>query len=178
MGYKHTSDDILDGAVEVAYADGIGRVTFGRVAKHLGISDRTVVYYFPAKADLIGAVLTEVGGRLQSALAPAFEAPVTNHLELARRTLPLLADPAADATIALFFEGVGLATGRQAPFSEALPVLIEAWVAWAAALIALPAEAARAEAVAAVALIDGVLLMRQTLGPDAAASAAQALGIA
>ena len=46
MGYRHTREDILDGALTVAFDDGLSQLTYGRVAKQLGISDRTVVYYF------------------------------------------------------------------------------------------------------------------------------------
>lgn len=176
MGYKHTKDDLLHGAVAVAYEHGLGRLTFGRVAKHLGISDRMVVYYFPTKADLIGDVLTRIGGDLQAALSPAFERQATDHRELAQRIFPLLNRPDVDPTIALFFEGVGLAAGRHQPFSEAIPALIDGWITWAAAYVDLPEAEARAEAAAAVALVDGLLLIRQTVGADVAAAAARTLG--
>lgn len=178
MGYKHTKDDLLDGAVAVAYLDGLGRLTFGRVAKHLGISDRTLVYYFPTKGDLIAEVLAHIGDDLQAALAPAFDRPAADHRELAQRIYPLLSGPEVAPTMALFFEGVGLAAGGQAPFTDAMPFLIEAWVAWAADYVDLPEKQAREEAAAAVALVDGLLLIGQTVGREAAAAAAHRLGLA
>ena len=47
MGYRHTKEEILEGALSVAFDHGLSRLTYGRVARHLGISDRVVVYYFP-----------------------------------------------------------------------------------------------------------------------------------
>ena len=64
MGHKHTKAEILDGALAAAFDDGLSRLTFGRVAKRLGISDRIVVYYFPTKDDLIGEVLIAMGVQL------------------------------------------------------------------------------------------------------------------
>ena len=63
MGHKHTKAEILDGALAAAFDDGLSQLTFGRVAKRLGISDRIVVYYFPTKDDLIGEVILAMGAR-------------------------------------------------------------------------------------------------------------------
>ena len=71
MGYKHTKTEILDGAVAEAFDDGLSRLTFGRLARRLGISDRVVVYYFPTKNDLISEVILALGTRLQQTLADA-----------------------------------------------------------------------------------------------------------
>jgi len=49
MGYRHTKEEILEGALAVAFADGLSQLTYGRVARRLGISDRIVVYYFPSR---------------------------------------------------------------------------------------------------------------------------------
>ncbi|MEM7142571.1 MAG: TetR/AcrR family transcriptional regulator, partial [Actinomycetota bacterium] len=72
MGHKHSRDDILTAAVDTAFATGLSSLSFGRVAKRLGISDRTVVYYFPTKSDLVGEVLVAMGVTLQGALGEAF----------------------------------------------------------------------------------------------------------
>ena len=50
--------------MHVVLAEGVSALSYGRVAKELGISDRMVVYYFPAKADLISAVIVAIGGEL------------------------------------------------------------------------------------------------------------------
>ena len=36
MGHKHSRDEILQGALETALADGLSQVTYGRVARRLG----------------------------------------------------------------------------------------------------------------------------------------------
>jgi AcrR family transcriptional regulator len=175
MGYRHTSDEILAGAVAVAFEDGLSRLTFGRVAKHLGIPDRTVVYYFPSSEALVGAVLEAIGGQLQVALAPAFVAPAADHVALFRAAWPVLAQPESDRVFALFFEASGLAAAGREPFRTLVPRLVTAWVDWVGSLIAAPVERRRAEAEAAIGVIDGLLLLRQLGGPEAADRAAAAI---
>lgn len=178
MRHRHTKEEILTGALATAFEAGLSQLTYGRVAKHLGINDRVVVYYFPTKDDLVGEVLLSVGLELQQALAPAFAEPAADHLELARRAWPMIATPEADPVFALFFEANGLAAAGREPFADLVPQLVEAWIAWAAELIEATPAKRRTEAAAALALIDGLLLMRQLAGPEVAQRAAKRLGVA
>lgn len=177
MGHKHTREEILDGAVAVAFADGLSRLSFGRVAARLGTSDRIVVYYFPSKDELISAVLLAVGVQLQVTTAPTMTSRVAGHMELARIVWPILARSDADPIFALFFEANGLAASGRDPYRRIVPGLVTAWVDWASEFIDGDAERRRAEAEAAIALLDGLLLLRQLAGPDAAARAAHRLGV-
>jgi AcrR family transcriptional regulator len=176
MGHKHTKADILEGALAAAFDDGLSQLTFGRVAKRLGINDRTVVYYFPTKDDLIGEVLHAMGAELQATLAPAFSTPAADHLELLRTAWPILAQPEADPVFALFFEAGGLAATGREPFRSLVPQLFDAWIEWAAAFIHGTRPRRRAEAEAAIALLDGLLLLRQLTGPEVADRAARRIG--
>lgn len=177
MGPKHDQEQILAAAVAVASAEGLSRVSFGRVAKRLGISDRTVVYYFPTKNVLVGAVLLAVGLRLQETLTPAVAGPAADHRALARASWPVLAHPDADGVFALFFEANGLAAAGHEPFATIVPQLVEAWLAWAAEHLHGAPGQRRAEATAAIALIDGLLLLRQLAGPEVAQTAAMRMGV-
>jgi len=170
VGHKHTKEEILAGAIAAALADGISQLTFGRLAKRLGISDRIIVYYFPTKNDLISEVIIAMGLQLQVALAPAFSSPAANHTEMVRLAWPLLATAEHDAVFALFFEANGLAAVGREPYDTLVPVLVAAWIDWATEFIDAPDS--RAEAEAAIAIIDGLLLMRQLAGPEASNRAA------
>lgn len=177
MGHRHSKEEILDGALASAFDGGLSQVTFGRVAKHLGINDRIVVYYFPSKDDLITEVLVAMGLQLQATLADAFSTPSADHVELLRAAWPVLADTAVDPIFALFFEANGLAAAGRAPFATVVPQLVDAWIAWVSGYLeGTPAER-RVEAETAIAVIDGLLLLRQLGGPDAAERAARRLGV-
>lgn len=177
MGYRHTKDDILRGALDAAFDEGLSQLTFGRLAKRLGVSDRIIVYYFPSKDDLIGEVLAAVGLELQATLAPALTAPVADHLALVRAVWPVLGRPGADPVFALFFEAGGLAAAGREPYRTMVPFLVEQWIVWAQGHLAGTAAVRRSEAAAAIAMIDGLLLMRQLGGAEAADTAARRLGV-
>ncbi len=177
MGHKHTREDILDGAVLAAMSDGLSRLTFGTLAKRLGVSDRIVVYYFPTKNQLITDVLVQVGERLQAVLARAFTHAATDHRELARAALPVLARTDVDPLFAVYFEACGMAAAGLEPFGSLAGQLVEGWVGWLSEFFSGDPPRRRAEAEATLALVDGVLLMRQLGGAAAADRAAVALGL-
>ena len=177
MGHKHTKEEILAGALATAFDGGLSQLTFGRVSKSLGINDRTVVYYFPTKDDLISEVLVSMALQLQQSLARAFGAPQHDHIALLRAAWPILAQPAVDPVFALFFEANGLAAAGLEPFKTVVPQLVEAWIVWVSALIEGKAKYRRIEAETSIAVVDGLLLLRQLAGPASANRAARRLGI-
>jgi AcrR family transcriptional regulator len=178
MGHKHTRDEILAGAVETAFSDGLSQMTFGRVAKHLDINDRTVVYYFPTKDDLVSEVLLAMGIQLQATLAPAFAATqVADYFELLQTAWPILATDESDAVFALFFEANGLAVTGREPYATMVRGLVGTWIEWAAEYVEGDDDHRRVEAETAIAILDGLLLLRMLAGAEAAERAATRLGI-
>lgn len=176
MGHKHTKEEILQGALEAALEDGFSQLTFGRLAKRLGISDRVVVYYFPTKGDLIGEVIVAMGLLLQEALAPAFETLARDHREVVQRCWPLIASPENDRVFALFFEANGMAVVGREPYASLAPTLTAAWIEWIANLLVDTSRDKQAEAEAALTLIEGLSLVRLLAGPEAANRSAVILG--
>jgi AcrR family transcriptional regulator len=177
MARKHAKREILEGALATALDVGMSQLSFGRVAARVGINDRTVVYYFPTKDELVREVLAALVERVQAALAAAFVSPAPSHLELLRAAWPVLARTTLDRAFALFFEAIGLAAAGRAPYASIVPGFVEAWIAWAAELIDGSPSVRRAEAEAAIAVVDGLLLVRQMAGPEIADRAARALKV-
>ncbi len=177
VGHKHSKEQILEAAVAAAVDGGLSRLSFGRVAKQLGIHDRTDVYYFPTKDDLVAEIIVSIGGQLQEALADAFSSPAADHRALTAAAWPVLASADADPVFALFFEANGLAAAGREPYRTLVPQLVEGWIEWAAEFVDGPPAERRAEAIASIALLDGLLLLRQLAGPDVADEAAARLGV-
>ena len=178
MGYRHSEEEIVDAAAAVALERGIGGLTYRRVADRLAISDRMVVYYLPTKADLVLAAMTAVSVKLQELLAEAFGEARRDPDALVRKAWPVLTTAAAEQVFAVFFEAIGLAAARTEPYDQLVPAMMQAWADWLTtrASGATP-SARRRNALAVIARVDGLLLVRQTLGADASNNAARALGI-
>lgn len=175
VGYRYTKEQILEGALSAALEGGVSQLTFGRLAKQLGISDRVIVYYFPSKDDLVSEVLMALGSELQRALAPIFVRKVSDHAQMLRTAWPIVARDDLARTFALFFEASGLAASGSEPYRTLVPRLVEGWIEWAASFIDGAASHRRREAAATIAVLDGLLLLRQLAGADAADLAAKAL---
>jgi AcrR family transcriptional regulator len=176
VGYKHTREDILDAAIVAAFEHGLNQLSFGRLAARMEIADRTIVYYFPTKETLIVDVLEALAARLMSVIDIAFgETPLSAN-QLAKRAWPEFTTPEADRVFRVFFEVVGLAAARVSPYNHIAPTLLDGWVSWLAPRIKTKGDA-RSEALALVAKLDGLLLVRHTLGHKPAEAAASALGL-
>ena len=178
MGYRHTKEEILDGALAVAFDDGLSQLSYGRVARQLGISDRIVVYYFPSKEDLVSEVLVAVGMQLQHALEPVFTSTAEDPFELVEAAWPIMARAESVAVFALFLEANGLAASGREPYRTLVPQLVDAWITWAAGYFHGTPTRRRTEAETAIAVLDGLLLLRQMAGGAAADRAAKRIGAA
>lgn len=178
MGYRHSRDEIVAAAAAVALEHGMAELTFRRVGERLGISDRMVVYYLPTKADLVAAAATSLGAELMGLLDRAFGSERQEPDALVRAAWPALTTPAADRVFAVFFEMIGLASAGQEPYAQLAPAMIAAWADWLTERTAgANAAARRRAALGVMARVDGLLLLRLTMGAEAAADAARALGV-
>jgi len=167
---------MLEASVAVAAEFGLSGLTFAKVAERLGTSDRMVVYYFPTKADLVTATLSRMGVELQTMLAEAFGSEPRTVDELVASAWPVLATRQADRIFAVLFEAIGLASAGKEPYSTLAAALFDGWATWLAPrVLGSSAKVRRRRALGVMATIDGLLLLRRLLGPDAAQAAFEAL---
>jgi AcrR family transcriptional regulator len=177
VGYRHSSDEILDAARAVALESGMAGMTFGSVGARLGISDRTVVYYYSTKHDLIAAVAMALGAELQALLEVAFGSEPNDADVLLHRAWPVLSSGDADRIFAVFFEVIGLASAGQEPYVDLARGMVDAWAEWLAPRVRGSTPAIRRRrALALMAQVDGLLLLRQVAGAEVADAAARELG--
>lgn len=178
MGYKHDAEEIVAGGVELVLEEGLSRLSFGRLAARMGMSDRSIVYYFPTKSDLAAAVVAKVGERLFLLVGQAFGDEPHEPMALARRAWPVLATEETDTVFKVWFELVGLAAAGIEPYPEIARAGLEGWVEWLVPRIdATSGDDPRAGATAVVGMIEGLLLVRGLLGPEGGDAAARGLGI-
>jgi hypothetical protein len=110
-------------------------------------------------------------------LEPVLVDRVGDHRELIRAAWPVLGDDRSDAIFALFFEANGLAVAGREPYRSVVTALVGAWIDWVGQFIDAPADEQRTEAETAIAVIDGLVLLRLLGGADAAERAARRLGV-
>lgn len=169
---RHDEDQLLQAAVEAALEGGLGELTFGRLAKRIGIADRTLVYYFATKHALLEAVLGVLAAKLLEQLATAFGERRRPPKQLLKMAYPLLTDGEADRIFALWFELAGQAAANQEPQRSLAALMLEIWIDWLAERIEARTRAqARTEAIALLATLDGALLLHHLGHPEAAKSA-------
>lgn len=182
MGYRHNREDVLASAVAVANAEGLGALTFRAVGRHLGIADRTVVYYFPTKTVLVDAVLRRATHRLGALLASAVGDEPRSDLQLLTASWTVLQQPEAGPWLRLYVETLALAVRGAEPHATIAAELGGSWTSWfAARLVPTPAEDPEAvidRAAGVLARLDGLLLLHTAIGPDLATRAARGLGMA
>ncbi len=173
MGYKYDAATIVAAATDAVLADGLSQLTFGSLARRTGIADRTIVYYFPTKVDLLRATVDAVSTRFQDVLGRAFPDTPMSADELFANAWPVLASPSTDPVTALYLELIGLSASGVTPFNELAPGLAAGWVKWLEPKLDYDdAKTRRRAALAVSAVCDGLLVIRQSIGARAANEAA------
>lgn len=175
MGPKHRREDMLEAAAQVVAEEGLAGLTYRRVAERLAIPDRTVVYYFPHKGDLLRAVLEGHADRLKALLVDALGSDRLPPAVLLGRTWSALRSDDADAAFRVFFEVVGHAAAGRSPQRELSSAMADEWVDWLADRVAASPDQRLRHAAALVAQLDGLLLLRHIGRPELADAAASAL---
>lgn len=176
MGPRYSAPDVLSSAVHVSLEGGLSALTFGRVAEHLGSSDRMVVYYFPTKTDLVAAVVAELGTELQQLLGVAFGDEPATPDQLVKAAWPVLSSKRGDRIFAVFFEMIGLASSGLEPYASLTTSFMHSWADWLADRVKGSRPAVRRQrALGVMARVDGLLMLRRVMGPAAAEAAAREL---
>jgi AcrR family transcriptional regulator len=173
---RHSRDELLSAAVEVTMREGLGRLTFATVAQQAGVPDRTVVYYFPAKIDLVTAVVEFTSEQIMAGLQVGLGDRRRTASELTEVIWPVVTGPQARPLVQVWLEVCVRAAAGEQPHLDAARRLADTWLAWLGDRVEAPTDAERGLVAARVlALVDGALLLHH-IGLETAAGSALAGG--
>lgn len=114
------------------------------------------------------ATVRAITGRLQEVLGRAFGSGRLPATQLLRTAWPVVTTSDADPLFAVFFQLLGLASAGREPYAAITRALVGDCAAWVTDRLDPTGPDPRAEALATLATIDALLLVRHTLGADAA----------
>lgn len=166
---------MLAAAVAATLEGGLSCLTYSKVAARTGTSDRMVVYYFPSKDNLVESVVGELAGGLFAVLDRAIGDEPMDPDDVLRVSWPVFASKRNDPVFRVFFELVGLASARVDPYAALATTIIRDWADWLTPRMTGVPSARRSAALSVMARVDGLLLIRQTLGARAAEEAFSAM---
>jgi AcrR family transcriptional regulator len=141
-------------------AHGLAGTTLRPLAAAVGTSDRMLVYYFGGRAQLIGAVLEEIAGRMTALLdAAAPPAPLPRQA-LERALLPLLSQPAIWPFMQVWLEMASLAARGDADCRRVGEGIARGFLAWGAAQLDVADADRDVEATRLLMTVEGAVLLR------------------
>ncbi len=166
----------LAGAVGHVLREGVATLALRPLAAALGTSDRMLLYYFGSREQLLTAVLTAVGERLQAQLDEVLPGGPASPSTLLAGVWEAMQAPDVEPILRLYLEVSGLAAQGREPFRTVAQAVAQGWLGWVEARIEVPDGDPRAAASAVLALVDGLLLVRFVASAQIAAQAAGWLG--
>ena len=176
VGHKYSLEEMTTVVSRLVLRDGIANLTFRKVADELSCSDRMVVYYFPTKSDLVTAAVVSLSQEMQDLLEKAFGNESRPAGELVEIAWPVLTKKTGDQIFKVFLEVIGLSAAGVDPFKQIAPAILEEWVTWLSPRVQAGNERLRRQrALGVMAQIDGLLLLRHTLGTKASNDAFSSL---
>lgn len=160
MGSRHSREQILQGAVAVLLDRGVTGLSFASVGAALGMADRTVVYYFPTKAQLLWAAVEAGSATLRGQIESALGDGLMSEPELLDRAWGAMSSAQARPWMRVYLELVGAAAHGGEPQRTLAHAITTSWVDWVAGHIDATTEVARSRAAReVVATIDGRLIL-------------------
>lgn len=157
-------------------ATGLSQTSLRQLALAADVSDRMLLYYFPDKAGALTAALSMVAADLAAILGEAI--PADFRLApgaLIARAVTATADPRVRPYMALWIEIVAAAARGEAPYREVAGQIAGGFLDWVQSRLAGEPAETRGQALAILAMVDGVALIAACMGEDSAGEAGAAM---
>jgi AcrR family transcriptional regulator len=155
-------DEMLDALCDHVLEQGLAGASLRPLAAAVGTSDRMLLYYFPDKSALIGAILHRLADRQASVLEAAGSANGERMSPdaLLARLWPALETPVMRSFMQLWLEVAAAASRGAEPHGQISGEIIDRFVAWIGARLDVPEASREMEAVRLLALVDGMSVLR------------------
>lgn len=163
--------ELEQAAARLLLADGLAGLTFGRLSRETGVSDRMLVYRFGTKAVLVERALDVVVAGLRDQLAALVQAGPVVPASLLRAASEAMTAPERAPVLATWFEVLAGAARRDPVCSAAAARVARGWHAWLVEVLAAETDPEQA-ASDLLARLEGVLVLHAAGLPAEAAAAA------
>lgn len=164
MSDKRTT--LLDTLADYVLAHGLAGASLRPMARAAGTSDRMLLYYFPDKDALIGAVLTHIAERLMALFGDVSALPKRPRAELTGLLYEQMTSEAVWPYARLWLEIAALAAGGDERLKSIGGAIGHSFLDWGAAQLDCPDADRPAEAARLLIGIEGRILLK-SLGLDA-----------
>ena len=146
MTAQARADSITDALADHVLARGLGQASLRPLAAAAGTSDRMLLYYFPDKAALMGAVLTRIAQRLLVRLEASDVGPAPRGPEaLEAAVLKVVRSEMFRPYMHVWLELAARSAREEEPYRAIGGAIAAGFLAWVAARLAIddPDERAR-----------------------------------
>jgi AcrR family transcriptional regulator len=168
-------DELLDAATDYVLAHGLSSLSIRPLASALGLSHRTLLYYFETKDKLVLSILERIRERDKLRIREYLgRAPLTSGTELLRAAWGFFSAPERTEYIRFFHDVFALGL-HGPPYQAWIQTIVHGrndLIAAALSSMGVPAERARAGAVLITAAVRGLQLHLLTTGDRAITDAA------
>ncbi len=164
-------EELTARAAAHALETGPGALRLRPLAAALGTSDRMLLYYFKTKEGLIEAVLGHVVAGFQAAMDAALPAGRVAPDELLKRAWGLIGAPEVRKVAIFWLELLTLAMRGEEPYARLMPRIHDGLLEAIASRVDAPQRERRPIALAILAQVDGLAMLREMSAEDVAEQA-------
>ena len=163
----------LDSTVDFVLETGLQQMTLRPLAQHLRTSNRMVLYHFGSKEQLVAQVITRASERLAASVLHLLTPPPRSSTTALLRFWSVLDDVDTQPYVRLYLELLAAAMRDRATYAKSVEQVMAAWLALAEQLLDATGETLpRDAAMDALAMLEGLIVVRTALGKKVDAEAA------
>jgi AcrR family transcriptional regulator len=152
--------DLAEKIADHLLREGLSAATLRPLATAAGLSDRMLIYYFKTRDAAIAAGLQRAAARLAERLTAASAPRALPAEALVDRLTPFILDDAQAPIMTLWLEIAARAARGEAPYTEIAPAIAAGFLDWVKQQLDAPDEAVDAQALAVLARLDGLALLK------------------